>query len=73
MNSNLKRPKGIGEEDEEELFKFQEEFLRQKSTQPSAKVVKLSKNEKITNLPDQAKNSKPKIDCKKIFLLFNYH
>lgn len=45
MNVNLKRPKGISEEDENELFKFQEEFLNQKSLQPSAKVVKLSKKE----------------------------
>lgn len=47
MNTNLKRPKGISVEDEDELFEFQQEFLNQKIIQPSAAVVKLSKKDHI--------------------------
>ncbi|CAF0788208.1 unnamed protein product [Brachionus calyciflorus] len=43
MNSNLKRPKGLSEEDEDELFRFQEEFLRNKTSQPAAKVVRVTR------------------------------
>ncbi|RNA07214.1 RNA polymerase II-associated 1 [Brachionus plicatilis] len=57
MSVNLKRPKGIGEEDEDELFKFQEEFLRQKSLQPSAKVVKLTNKVQVGE-----EKPRPKLD-----------
>ena len=50
----VKRPKRIDEEGEEELLKFQEEFLRTCKTQP----VKVKKN--VVDLSSRDK------DCKKI-------
>lgn len=67
MEYNLKRPKRINEEDEDELLRFQEEFLKNKSSQqPAAKVVKRETNvvdesQKGNKLTD--KKSKCHIDC----------
>lgn len=70
MSFNLKRPKRIGEENEDDLIRFQEEFLKNQSVQPAATVVKKNKltdeNNPINNV--QNKNSRPKqkveINCR---------
>lgn len=69
MSLTLKRPKRIGEEDEEDLIRFQEEFLRNKNEQPAAKVIKKQQksedtieNEKQNDQP--IKKNKIEIDCK---------
>ena len=69
MSFNLKRPKRIGEESEDDLIRFQEEFLKNKSVQPAATVIKKNKltDENATNnVPN--KNSRPKqkveINCR---------
>lgn len=77
MEYNLKRPKRINEEDEDELLRFQEEFLKNKSSQqPAAKVVKrettvIDESQKGNKLTD--KKSKFHIDCNLIIykLLIN--
>jgi hypothetical protein len=59
MEINLKRPKRVGEESEEDLLKFQEDFLKNKLGQPAAKVVKTYEN-------DSGKKSEEKklqVDC----------
>jgi hypothetical protein len=43
MSFHVKRPKRLGEENEDDLMRFQEEFLKNKSTQPAATVVKKQK------------------------------
>jgi hypothetical protein len=62
MSFNLKRPKRIGEENEDDLIRFQEEFLKNQSVQPAATVVKKNKltdvNDTTNNV--QNKNSRPK-------------
>ena len=73
MSFNLKRPKRLGEEDEEDLIRFQEEFLKNKSVQPAATVVK--KNKLTYEKPENnAQKSRPKqkveIDCKFNFSQF---
>jgi hypothetical protein len=68
MDYHLKRPKRVGEEDEDDLLAFQEAFLKNKSEQPAAKVIKISQNKPDTNEQDvkasqpQSKN-KFEIDC----------
>ena len=37
---NLKRPKRLQEEDEDDLLEFQRQFLQNKTDQPAAKVVR---------------------------------
>jgi hypothetical protein len=74
MSFNLKRPKRLGEEDEEDLIRFQEEFLKNKSVQPAATVVK--KNKPTDEKPENnVQKSRPKqkveIDCKLIFCNFS--
>jgi hypothetical protein len=44
---NIKRPRRVHEEDEDELMEFQEQFLRD-SQQPSVKIVR-KKHETETN------------------------
>lgn len=74
MNYNLKRPKRIGEEDEDDLIKFQEEFLKNKQDRPAATVVK--KQAKIETQTDeqpvkenvQERTARVEIDCSYNFL-----
>jgi hypothetical protein len=74
MNYNLKRPKRIGEEDEDDLIKFQEEFLKNKQDRPAATVVK--KQPKIETQNDEQppkenveeKRARVEIDCNYIFI-----
>jgi hypothetical protein len=47
---NVKRPKRINEEDEDDLLQFQEEFLKQKQ-QPSVKLIKKEKDVTWQNVP----------------------
>lgn len=59
MNFGIKRPKRVGEEDEDELIRFQEEFLKNKSNeQPAAKVVRLNPNNNLTCKNEDNKSSK---------------
>ena len=71
MSFNLKRPKRLGEENEDDLIQFQEEFLKNKSVQPAATVIKKTKPSEI--LPDvkeadesrtRTAKQKIEIDCK---------
>jgi len=67
MSFNLKRPKRIGEEDEEDLIRFQEEFLKNKSVQPAATVVKKNKTtDEKTAENGQKSQPKPRVEinCK---------
>lgn len=68
MNYNLKRPKRIDEESEEDLLKFQEEFLKnRKSTDvPAAKVIKKKDSDNVQSTQATRKNITKKIeyDCK---------
>ena len=75
MSFNLKRPKRLGEENEDDLIRFQEEFLKNKSDQPAATVIKKHKTtENETNsAPESNMNNqhskKVVIDCKsRIFM-----
>lgn len=68
MSFSLKRPKRIDEEDEDELMRFQEEFLKNKSIeQPAAKVIRCS--DVSQNDTSTSKNTKKPVqtqfDCKK--------
>ncbi len=54
MNYNLKRPKRIGEEDEDDLLAFQEEFLKSKSEQPAAKVIRVKKEDNAQTNPHKS-------------------
>jgi hypothetical protein len=75
MEYHLKRPKRAGEEDEDDLLAFQEAFLKNKSEQPAAKVIKTNQNRASddTNSNQDARQSqsqilqsknKIEIDCK---------
>jgi hypothetical protein len=71
MEYHLKRPKRVGEEDEDDLLAFQEAFLKNKSEQPAAKVIKTSQAKASDEEQNENKEStkiltKPKIqiDCK---------
>ena len=72
MEYNLKRPKRIGEEDEDDLLVFQEQFLKNKSEKPAAKVIKInpvsSERDDISSKQQQKASVKQKIqiDCKLI-------
>jgi len=59
MEFNLKRPKRVGEESEEDLLKFQEDFLKNKLGQPAAKVVKTYE----TGGEKKVEENKFQIDC----------
>ena len=66
MNSNIKRPKRIDQENEDDLLAFQEEFLKGKSQdQPAAKVIRMnstsSSAQKETNGREKASSN---YDCK---------
>ena len=75
MSLNLKRPKRIGEEDEEDLIRFQEEFLKNKAQQPAAKVIKKQPRNDLTELAEtnldkkenehikEMSKKRPQIDC----------
>lgn len=53
MSLNLKRPKRINEEDEDDLLRFQEEFLKNKSNQqPAAKVIRKTNADDSKKLGD---------------------
>jgi hypothetical protein len=54
---NVKRPKRITEEDEDDLMEIQQEFLKQK-IKPSVKLVKKNSD------GDVAKTSKPPVEDK---------
>ena len=63
MEFNLKRPKRIDEEDEDDLIRFQEEFLKNKSSeQPAAKVIRRNEDNEKSSQPIKAPN-KFQIDC----------
>ena len=68
MNSklNLKRPQRIGQEDEDELLAFQEQFLKIKNAsndQPAAKCVrKYPESEKSTSSEEMSKEKEKNYD-----------
>ena len=76
MSLHLKRPKRINEEDEDDLLKFQEEFLKNKAQigEPAAKVIRNpitadgNQSEQSNNINKEKKSEKTKFDS--IFLIF---
>ena len=68
MEFNLKRPKRVGEESEEDLIKFQEDFLKNKLGQPAAKVVKTYETCAEKKIDEQ----KLQVDCTFLLHLFHY-
>lgn len=74
MNSklNLKRPQRIGQEDEDELLAFQEQFLKNKKAandQPAAKCVRKYPEEvKPTTSEEQSKESAKNYDLECNFI-----
>lgn len=56
---NVKRPRRVHEEDEDELMEFQEQFLRE-SQQPSVKIVR-KQHESTTKSNPAPENTKEKV------------
>ena len=70
MNSNIKRPKRIDQENEDDLLAFQEEFLRSKSQeQPAAKVVRMNPAEPAAATVKASKEPS-KFDCESALHIF---
>lgn len=68
---NLKRPKRVSEEDEDDLLAFQEQFLKSRVDQPAAKVVKVSQNEEPVKKENVVeKKSQMVIDCMEQYFQF---
>ncbi len=78
MNYNLRRPKRISQEDEDDLIEFQEKFLQNKNNeQPAAKCIRTQVNENqvpklsafidLSNLKKEQEQTN--IDCSYLFLL----
>ena len=65
MEQTLKRPKGIDQEDEDELLNFQEQFLKNRPEMPAAKVIKINNNNNSNSQNQNKTDSKPRIeiDC----------